>query len=105
TFPAGPERSRSAPPDSDTTIVALAVDRPPYLLCGTGHVDMTNAEMRNRIEHRVVHRRRRSDRARFADALRAERIDVRRRDRVIERERGQLGGAHECVVGEVAREQ
>ena len=66
---------------------------------------MAHAEVRDRIEHGVVHRRGRADRARLADALRTEWVDGRRRDGVIEGERRQFRRADEGIVGEIAREQ
>ena len=42
---------------------------------GERHVDVADAEVRHRVDDRVLHRGRRADRARLADALRAERVE------------------------------
>ena len=56
-----------------------------------------------RVDHRVVDRRDRADRAGLADTLRAERVRERRRLHVHDLERGELGRRDHQVVGEVRR--
>ena len=52
-----------------------------------GHVDVGDAERGERVEHGVDDGRRRGDRARLADALRAERVVRARRGRAVDLER------------------
>src|SRR3954463_16179573 len=50
------------------------LNRPPDAFGGRRNVDVAHTQMRERVAHRALHRGRRSDRARLADALGAERI-------------------------------
>ena len=58
-----------------------------------------------RVDHRVLHRRRRADGAGLADALGAERVERGRRLHRHQLEGGQLGGGDDPVVGEVGGER
>ena len=58
-----------------------------------------------RVDDRVLHRGRRPDGGRLADALRAERVERRRRLGVRGLERRELGRARERVLGERRRER
>jgi hypothetical protein len=64
-----------------------------------------HAQVRQRIDDRVLHRRRGADGARLADALRAERIARRRRLHRVTLERRQLGGRDDCRSPRVGRER
>ena len=77
-----------------------ACDRFPDALGRRRHVDVGDAERRERVDDRVHHRRGRGDRARLADALDAHRVRRARRDRVVELEARELGRRRHEVVGE-----
>ena len=61
--------------------------------------------MSDGIDHRVLHRRGGADRRRFADALRAQRIERSRRLGRVHLERRQLGRRRDRVLGEVRRDR
>src|ERR1700722_13499822 len=75
-------------------------DSPPDPLRGGGHVDVRDAEVRYRVDDRVLHRGRRTDRASLADALGAERVIGRGGLHGDELEARDLGRGQERVVGE-----
>ena len=66
---------------------------------------MPHAEVRQRVHDRVLDGRRRPDRARLADPLRAERVDRSRRLHLDELERRQLGRRREQVPDEARRQR
>ena len=55
-------------------LLRRGLDRLPHPLGRARHVDVRDAEVRDGVDDRVLDRRRRADRARLADALRAERV-------------------------------
>ena len=78
-----------------TTIdrAARRADRLPDALRRGGHVDVAHAQVRERVDDGVPDGRGRADRARFADALGAERVARRRRLRALGLEGRQVAGA------------
>ena len=66
---------------------------------------MAHAEVGEGVDHRVLHRGGRTDRARLADALGAQGVDRCGRLHGDELEAGQLGRRDEAVVGQVRRDR
>ena len=82
------------------------VDRPPHRSRRARQVEVADAEVAERVDHRVLHRRRGADRAGLADALGAERVERRRRlGAVRPRTIGNSAAVGMRVVGEVAGER
>src|SRR5215469_2804826 len=76
------------------------LERLPDPLRRRGHVDVPDAEVRQRVDDRVLHGRGGADRAGLSDPLGAERVVGGRRLHVGQLEAGHLGGRDEGVVGE-----
>ena len=71
---------------------------------GVKHVDMPNAQRRERIHHRIHHRRRTADGTGFAHAFHAQRIHRRRRLGVAALDPRHQMCARNRIVGEFARD-
>ena len=69
------------------------------------HVDMADAAVAERVDHRIHHRGERAGAAGLAAALDAERVGRCRRRMIGERERRHVGGARHGVIHERAGEQ
>src|SRR5690349_10606095 len=87
-------------PPPETSVHALLVEDRPHLLRGDRDIDVANAEMPKRVNDGVRDGRRRADGRRLADALRADRVVRRRRDRLLELPRRRLHGRRQQVVHE-----
>src|SRR4051812_34052265 len=83
----------------------MRLNRAPYLLGRERQIEMSDAERLERIEHRVGDRGRGANRARLADALHAEWIRRRRRDRAAEHVFGNVARARDGVIHELAGQQ
>ena len=83
--------------------LAAAGHGAPHALGGGGHVDIDDAERRQRIHHRVHDRRRRADGAGLAAALGAQRIVRAERGVGLELERKEIVGTRHAIVHERAR--
>src|SRR5205823_12188107 len=70
------DRGRLGPHGRQRTVLRV-VDRPPHPLGCARHVDVADAQMADRINDSVLRGGRRADRARLADALRTERVEIR----------------------------
>src|SRR6476619_362272 len=79
---------------------ALLVEDRPDLLGGDRDVDVPDPEVPERVDDRVRDRRRRADRRRLADALRADRVMRRRGDGLLELPGRRLDGCREEIVHE-----
>ena len=86
-------RTPAAPARPASAIRTRRGDRRPHPLGRAGHVDVADAEVDERVDHRVLHRRGGADRPRLADALGAERVERRGRLGVRRLERRHLGRA------------
>src|SRR5690606_909337 len=74
--------SRSVIADGQVGAERTALDGPPDLRRGQRHVRVPHAVRLERVEYRVDHGGRGADGGRFADALRADRVVRRGRDRL-----------------------
>src|SRR6266540_1748504 len=80
---------------------ALLVHGRPYLVAGHGHVDVGDAQRRQRVEHRGDVGRRRAHGGGLAHALGADRVVRRGRHRSVGLEPGRLPRGRKQVVGEI----
>ncbi len=80
---------------------AGVTDRRPHAFGCARQVDVAHPEVRDGVDHGVLHCGGRPDRCRLADALCAERVERRRRLGRERLERRQFGCCHDAVVGEV----
>src|SRR5881396_3433383 len=77
----------------------------PQLFWPKHHVDVLHAELTERIDHGRDNARRRAERAGFAHAFRAQRVQGRRRHGGGELEAREIDGARKCVIHERAGQQ
>src|SRR3989449_4951700 len=96
---------RSAPLCDPGRALSTSTERTPHALATERHVEMTDAERRQRVHDGIDGGRRGADRRGLADALGAERVERRRRHGLSGRERRQVFGVRHGVVHERAGEQ
>src|SRR5690349_20506855 len=81
---------------------AVLLEEVPDLWRGHGDIDAAHTQMPHRVHHRVDDGRWRANRWRFADALRADRVVRRRRNRLADFPFGRFNGGRDHVVHERA---
>src|SRR5262249_7659199 len=84
------------------TVSPRVADRAPHPLWRHRDVEVTHAQHRERVDHRVGDRRQRTDTAGLAAAFDAERVGLGRHRVALHRHRGQIAGARHSIVHERA---
>src|SRR5262249_6609331 len=82
-----------------------ALDRAPHGLGRVGHVEMADAERAQRVDDGVRDRRGAGDRAGLTHPLYADRVDRRRRDRLVELDLREVRRPWQRVVEHGARQE
>ena len=97
--------NRSSEAGRFTRSANRAVDGFPHSSGRAGQVDVADAEVRERVDHRTLNRWGGTDRSALTDSLCPEIVEWRRRLEVHGHELQELGGGRKAVVGEIAGER
>ena len=100
-LPSAASRPASTRTSAGSLRQSRLLERGPDLVGGDRHLEVPHAGVRERVDDRVDVGGGRADGRRLADALRADRVVRRRRDRLAELERRRLPGGRDQVVHEV----
>src|SRR5579862_7087025 len=91
--------------DTSFLLVACVADRAPDALRGGRHVDVADAELAERVDERIHHRRQRTGASGFAASLGAERVGGGWYRVEFVHEQGRVVGARHSIIHEGAGQQ